>query len=165
MTLADATPSLPDWRHYTKRITSSRKRRFVCHIITSSRGNELHALLQNLRSDEDFSECSRATWYLSKNHNARNKPPTSYYYGIQFYFLKTSLSATFIRVLNMLTSWLETFLRKETSAKYSGDSRGYKIESHDMLLSVGKSESRIRQDASHMRFCTSYFAFPNLKLS
>lgn len=98
MTLANATPSLPDTRsnsrHHARGVSS------VCRIITSSHGNELHALLQNLRSGEDFTACSRAAWNYLKTHNAKNKPPTYYYYGIKFYLLQTPLSTRFILLEN-----------------------------------------------------------------
>jgi hypothetical protein len=99
-----------------------------------------------LRSDEDFTECSKAAWNYLKNHNARKKPPTYYYYyGIKFYFLQTPLSTllesekTDTEFLVSLgpeyvyaTRWLEIFLEKyylpetqeRNSTKYSGDSTG-----------------------------------------
>jgi hypothetical protein len=120
---------------------------------------------KNKRSDGDSIECSRAAWNYLKNRNARNRPPTSYHYGNKSYFLQTSLSTTLYyrrrekQILNFLyasalnmfrhnsdaVSWLEIFLKKyylpETlegnGTKYSEDSRGWKIESHDMLHSVG----------------------------
>jgi hypothetical protein len=117
MTLADATPSLPDWRRYTKRLTSSRERRFVClsdHYVITWQWTA--CTIAKSAFERGLHWMQYGCLVLSDKPYARSKPPTYLHYGIKFYFLQTPLSTTLILLKSEKTD--TEFPRRWISLRY-----------------------------------------------
>lgn len=120
MTLADATPSLPDWRHYTKRLTSSRKRRFVClsdHYVITWQWTACTIAKICVRTRTSVNAVARLKLSEASDLSLLRHSMLFSAHTLKYYVYTTGKLKK--QILNFLgaeyvyvTSWLKTFLKK-----------------------------------------------------